>query len=94
MDNPSSPINRINTVGNKMVYKLTSPGWLDNKKKYVLTDDSYDTIEELITAIFESRDSMRQGYDIVLTGELETGYVMTATPKPTSKIGKSLSEDA
>ena len=72
-----------------MVYKLTSPGWLENKKKYVLDDDNYDSIEELIMAIFNARDGMRQGYDIVLTGNLDAGYVMTATPKPNSKLGKS-----
>ena len=72
-----------------MVYKLTSPGWLENKKKYVLDTDDYDSIEDLIMAIFDARDGMRQGYDIVLSGSLEAGYVMTATPKPTSKLGKS-----
>ena len=73
-----------------MVYKLTSPGWLENKKKYVLDTDTYDSVDELISAIFNARDSMRQGYDIVLTGDVDNGYIMTATPKPTSKLGKSM----
>lgn len=73
-----------------MSYKLTSPGWLENKKKYVLDTDVYDTVDELISAIFNARDGMRQGYDIVLTGNLEDGYIMTATPKPNSKLAKNM----
>lgn len=76
------------------MYKLTSPAWIEKKKKYIDDSDYYNSIEELITAIFNARNSMRQGYDVTLVGNLDDGYIMSAVPKPNSKLGKKMSEDA
>ena len=73
-----------------MTTKITYPMWDNEDKEYVQKTKTYENIEDVVYKIFDIRDSMRQGYDITLFGSMTEGYIIRATPKPTSKVGKSM----
>lgn len=65
--------------------------WDDDDKEYI---NGYKTksfeIDELMNYVVSFFNGARQGYDFTLTGDSASGYVITATLKPTTKKAKEL----